>query len=73
MLRCPNCSYKLVLLSYRPKYKCALCSKLFPQKDIESKEFREFNKRKNIEDTEIYEKERKEKLKKIREIKSHLK
>ncbi|MBU2639175.1 MAG: hypothetical protein KKG75_00535 [Nanoarchaeota archaeon] len=73
MQRCPNCSYKLVLLSNRPKYKCALCSKLYPRKEIESKDFQEFNKRKKIEDIETYEKERKEQLSKIREIKSHLK
>ena len=44
MQRCPNCSYKLVLLSSRLKYKCSLCSKLFPQKEIDNKEFREWNK-----------------------------
>jgi len=44
MPRCPNCSYKLVLLSYRPKYKCALCSKLYPQLEIDNKEFRNWNK-----------------------------
>jgi len=73
MPRCPNCSYKLVLLSYRPKYKCALCSKLYPKKEIEVKEFQEFNKRRRIEDIEIYEKERKEHLTRIREIKKSLK
>jgi len=73
MQRCPNCSYKLVLLSYRPKYKCALCSRLFPQLEIDNKEFQEFNKRKKLEDIEIYEKERKEQLFKIRKIRSHLK
>jgi len=72
MSRCPNCSYKLVLLSSRPKYKCALCSKLYPKKEIEIKEFQEFNKRRRLEDTEIYEKERKEHLVRIREIKKSL-
>ena len=38
--RCPNCNYILVLLQRRQKYKCAKCSKLFPQKDIEAREFR---------------------------------
>ena len=43
---CPNCSYpKLVLLSNRRKYKCAKCSRLFFQKEIESKEFRIWNKK----------------------------
>src|SRR3989339_1648959 len=72
MPRCPNCSYKLVLLSSRPKYKCALCSKFYPKKEIEVKEFQEFNKRRRIEDMEIYEKERKEYLARIREIKKSL-
>jgi DNA-directed RNA polymerase subunit RPC12/RpoP len=37
--RCPNCNYSLVLLERRAKYKCALCSKLFPQKEVDDKEF----------------------------------
>ena len=61
MPRYPNCSYKLVLLSFRSKYKCALCSKLYPKKEIEVKEFQEFNKKRKIEDLESYEKERKAK------------
>src|SRR3989344_476449 len=73
MPRCPNCSYKLVLLSSRPKYKCALCSKLYPKKEIEINEFQEFNKRRRIEDIENYEKERKEHLARIKEIKGDLK
>src|SRR3989344_2579710 len=72
MPRCPNCSYKLVLLSSRPKYKCALCSKLYPKKEIEVKEFQEFNKIRRIEDIEIYEKEYKEHLVRIREVKKSL-
>ena len=72
MPRCPNCSYKLVLLSSRPKYKCALCSKLYPKKEIEVEEFQEFNKRRRIEDIESYEKERKENLVRIKEIKKSL-
>lgn len=45
MPTCPNCSYTLVLLQHRNKYKCALCSKLFSQKEIDAKDFREWNKR----------------------------
>ncbi len=45
MPRCPNCNYLLVLLEHRRKYKCAKCGKLFPQREIEDKEFREFNKK----------------------------
>ncbi len=72
MPRCPNCSYKLVLLSYRPKYKCALCSKLYSKKEIEVREFREFNKRRRIEDAERFDKEYKEHLARIKEIKKSL-
>ncbi len=39
MTICPNCAYQLVLLDRRRKYKCALCSRLFPQKKVEAKEF----------------------------------
>lgn len=46
---CKNCGYELVLLS-RPKYKCALCSKLYPQKEIENKTFREWNKKQKEND-----------------------
>ena len=57
MSRCPNCSYKLVLLSNRPKYKCALCSKLYAIKEIELKDFLEFNKNQRVSDIELHEKE----------------
>ena len=43
MQNCQKCSYKLVLLSYRRKYKCSLCSTLYHQKDIESKTFQKWN------------------------------
>lgn len=69
---CPNCSYKLVLLSSRPKYKCALCSGLYPEKEIEVKEFQKLNKRLRIEDIENYEKERKEHFTTIRKVKHDL-
>ena len=45
MPRCPNCSYILALLEKRRLYKCASCGKLFFQKGIEFKEFREQNKK----------------------------
>ena len=35
MKQCPNCSYKLVLLSTGPKDKCSLCNKIYPQKQQE--------------------------------------
>ena len=44
MPQCPNCSYKLVFLENRLKYKCAKCGWLFLQKVIENKDFRQWNK-----------------------------
>ena len=41
--QCPNCNYSLVLLSSRFKYKCSLCNKLFFQKEIDDKTFRQWN------------------------------
>ena len=72
MPSCPNCSYKLVLLSSRSKYKCALCSKLYPEKEIEVREFQELNKRLKLEDIENYEKEKQEHLTRIKEIRDDL-
>ena len=69
MPTCPNCSYKLVMLSSRPKYKCALCSKLYPEKEIEVREFQELNKRLKLKDIENYEKEKQEHLATISKIK----
>lgn len=57
MPRCPNCSYILVLLEKRGKYKCAKCSKLFLRKEVESKEFREYNKRQKETDKEEFDKQ----------------
>ena len=54
MPRCPNCAYILVLLEHRGKYKCAKCSKLFLQKEIDDKEFREWNKQQKGKDEEDY-------------------
>ena len=45
MPTCPNCFYQLVLLKHRGKYKCAKCGRLFFQKEIDTKEFIEMNKR----------------------------
>jgi len=46
---CQKCGYELVLLS-RGKYKCALCSRLYPQRDVETKTFREWNIRQREND-----------------------
>jgi len=43
MAKCLNCNYTLVLLEHRRKYKCAKCGKLFPQSEIDNKEFVEWN------------------------------
>ena len=73
MARCPKCSYQLVLLFNRSKYKCALCSKLYPQKEIENKEFRRFNEGKRLSDVEDYQKQRKEELLRIKQLKKSVK
>ena len=57
MPRCPNCNYLLVLLEHRRKYKCAKCSKLFSQREIDDAEFREWNKKRRQEEKEQIEKE----------------
>lgn len=57
MPRCPNCSYILVLLEERGKYKCAKCSKLFLKKEVEDKEFRELNKQQRENDKKEFNKQ----------------
>ena len=52
MPKCPHCNYELTLLERRRKYKCSKCSKLFPQIEIETKDFVEFNKRQRKLDEE---------------------
>ncbi len=56
MPRCPNCSYILVLLEKRAKYKCSRCSRLYKQKLIEDKEFRELNKQQRDIDKRLHKK-----------------
>ncbi len=51
-MRCPNCNYTLVLLPKRAKYKCPKCSRLYTQKEIELKDFVDFNKRERKNDKE---------------------
>ena len=72
MPTCPNCDYELVLLSYRLKYKCALCSKLYPQKEIDNKEFRKFNEIQKIVDIENIDKEQREELLQLKELKKSI-
>jgi len=66
MPRCPNCSYELVLLPNRRKFKCAKCGKLFYQKPIEDQEFNIWNQKQRETDQhnlKIEQKQKKEKLK----------
>ena len=68
MPTCLNCGYELVLLP-RQKYKCSLCSKLYPKKEIENKEFRRKNKLQkelNITDSKKEFEKQWKKFKKIR-------
>ncbi len=54
MPSCPNCSYKLVFLEKRLRYKCAKCGRVFLQKFIENRDFRIWNNhRRNIEMQEL--------------------
>ena len=73
MPTCPNCSYKVVLLSNRPKYRCALCSRLYSQKHVENKEFREWNKIQKLLDIEEFGRLRKEELKGLRRLRKSIK
>lgn len=57
MPRCPSCSYILVLLEKRGKYKCAKCGKLFLQKEVDNKEFMEWNKQQRGKDKEDFDKQ----------------
>ena len=63
MTRCIKCSYLLVLLPKRNKYKCSKCGSLFPQKDIDNKEFRDWNKRQRLQDIENIKPEKKSRIK----------
>ena len=71
MVRCIKCNYLLVLLPRRNKYKCPKCSNLFPEREIDNREFRIYNQRQRDLDKEALELEikqqKEEKLKKILE------
>ena len=73
MPRCPNCSYKLVLLSHKQRYKCSLCNKIYPKKEIDNKEFREHNKRQKLLDLENYNQEKKQESLKLKQLKKSIK
>src|SRR3990167_1266509 len=63
MPRCPNCSYKLVFIEKRLRYKCAKCSRVFLQKFIENRDFRIWNNHRR--ETE---KQKKKELRKLNKI-----
>lgn len=73
MATCPKCSYSLVLLEHRNKYKCALCNRLYSQKEIDDKEFKEKNKRQRTLDVEDYERELKKERAQLRTIRKYMK
>ena len=50
MPTCKNCGYELVLLERRLKYKYALCSRLYPQKEVETRDFRIWNQKQREND-----------------------
>ena len=52
MPRCPNCYYLLVLLEKRRRYKCSKCGRVFLKKEIDDKDFREWNKKQRKIDKE---------------------
>lgn len=66
MPRCPNCSYILTLLEKRNKYKCAKCGKLFSKKEIDIKEFREWDKQQKKKDGEEFERQLKLRRKRLK-------
>ncbi|MFH1332681.1 MAG: hypothetical protein ABIH53_00385 [archaeon] len=68
MARCPNCSYELVLLQRNRKCKCAVCGKLYPQKEVENREFREQNKRERVADIDNIKREHKERMAEMRKL-----
>ena len=69
MSLCLHCSYELVLLS-RNRYKCSLCSKLFPQKQIENKTFKIWNQKQRELDIRNYKLEKEKELIQIKQQKS---
>ena len=57
MAVCPNCSFVLVVLPKRRRYKCAKCSRLYPERFVDNREFRRYNqiqRGSTIEETESY-------------------
>lgn len=45
MAVCPKCSFALVLLPKRGRYKCAKCSGLYPETFIDNREFQRWNEK----------------------------
>jgi hypothetical protein len=72
MSTCQKCGFELILLERKLKYKCALCSKLFPQKQIDNKTFRIWNQKQRELDKYNYNLEKDRKLSQIKKQKSAL-
>ena len=65
MPNCPKCFFGLVLREHSRKYKCPGCGKVWPQKEIDTKEFVEWNKKERKNDwTEFHRVTKEEKRKK---------
>ncbi|MAH07591.1 hypothetical protein CMI38_05080 [Candidatus Pacearchaeota archaeon] len=71
MPTCQNCNYELVLLP-RGKYKCSICSKLYPPKKVESKSFRTWNQKQRELDIHNDKLDHKNKVSEKREIRKFI-
>lgn len=69
---CQKCGYELVLLSYKPKYKCSLCSRLYSKKQTESRTFRIWNQKQRELDIHNDRLEHKKLTAQERELRKHL-
>jgi len=71
MTVCPKCSYSLVLLEKRRRYKCAKCGRLYMQKPIEDIGFRRWNEKQREFTREEAEKELEQLWSEYRNLNNH--
>jgi DNA-directed RNA polymerase subunit RPC12/RpoP len=45
LIRCPKCSFPLVLYEHNKQYKCTWCGRLFPQKELEHEFFLNYRRK----------------------------
>lgn len=64
-MKCPKCYYQLVLRENSRKYKCPVCKKRFPQKELELNEFLENNKKEKEKDKGELQKEIETRIQKL--------